>query len=258
MKNLTLATITFGLLVAACGDNDKGTPDASKPADAPPDTVSFPAAPTLGSQIDRMGRPAVNTALNSVITNDPLKTAKKDAYNHLTTAATFASGDVNPAGNDIATSETIIGTGATPKTVRGEFSRNLALFDSLDQGSGLPGSASGPGGGCGNQALFNATAGGYSTLGTVLADDVLYVDTSKLTCNAYLSLEVEVATGGGVQHSQCGGRTLTHDVVDTSYSLLAAGLGGFNQALMPLVGDGVVAHTDVNNDTFPFLGTPHN
>ncbi len=252
MKNLTLATITFGLLVTACGDNKKG-PEAT---DAPVDTVNIPAAPTLGMQIDRMGRPAVNTALNAVANDAVLATAKKDAYNHATTAASFATTELNPAGNDVMPPSTVPGTGANPKTVRGEFARNLALFDSLDQGSGLVGSNNGPGGGCSNQALYSATTG-YTTLATVLADDVLYVDTSKLTCNFYLSLEVEVATNKGVIHSQCGGRTLTHDVVDTSYSLLAAGLNGFNQSLAPLVGDGVDAHTDVNNDTFPFLGAPH-
>lgn len=254
MKNLTLISITLGLLVGACGDNEKGPVDAAKAIDAPDE---LPAAPTLGAQIDRMGRPAINTALTAPINEDPLKTAKKDAYNHLATAATFVLGDVNPAGNDVLAPSTIPGTGANPRTVRGEFARNLALFDSLDQGTPLAavGTVT-PGTGCGNQALFSA-AGGYSTLATVLGDDVLYVDTSKLTCNAYLSLEVEVATSGGVIHSQCGGRTLTHDVVDTSYSLLAAGLAGFSTALAPLVGDGVATHTDVNNDVFPFLGPPH-
>jgi hypothetical protein len=91
----------------------------------------------------------------------------------------------------------------------------------------------------------------------VLADDELYVDTTKLSCGFYLSLEVEVATSGGIVHSQCGGRTLTHDVIDTSYSLLAAGLQGFDNTLAPRMGDGVGPHTDVNNDVFPFLGAPH-
>lgn len=253
MKNLTLISITFGLLVSACGDNLKAPADAAKPMiDAP----GIPAAPTLGPQIDRMGRPAVNTALNAPVNDDPLKTMKKDNYNHATTAATFKTADVDPGGNDVLAPSTVPGTGARPKTVLGEFARNLALFDSLDQGSGLPGSVAGPGGGCGNSALFSATTG-YSTLATVLADDVLYVDTAKLTCNFYLSLEVETATGGGIVHSQCGGRTLTHDVVDTSYSLLAAGLTGFDNTLAPLVHDGAPVHTDVNNDVFPFLGAPH-
>ncbi|MBL0215898.1 MAG: hypothetical protein IPQ07_18715 [Myxococcales bacterium] len=96
------------------------------------------------------------------------------------------------------------------------------------------------------------------TLATVLSDDQLYVDTTKLTCNFYLSLEVEVATGGGVAHTQCGGRTLAHDVIDTSYSLLAAGLGGFDAAnsFAPRIHDNAPVHTDIT-DTFPYLGAPH-
>ena len=99
----------------------------------------------------------------------------------------------------------------------------------------------------------------YGGLATVLADDELYVDTTKGSCNFYLSLEVEVATGGSVPHTQCGGRTLTIDVIDVSYSLLAAGLNGFDAAngFDPRIKDGAVVHTDVSNDNFPFLGTPH-
>ena len=54
------------------------------------------------------------------------------------------------------------------------------------------------------------------------------------------------------------GRTLTMDVVDISYSLLAAGVSGFDATMSfkPKIGDGVDPHTDVNNDNFPFLGAP--
>jgi hypothetical protein len=256
MKNLTLISLTFGLLVSACGDNEKGPADAGKAIDAP-ETV-IPAAPTLGVAIDRMGRPAVNTALNAPLNDDPLKTAKKDAYNHATTAAMWGGAVVDSGGNDVTAPSTILGTGPRPKTVIGEFARNLALFDSLDQGTPLAVGTTPSTSGCGNAATFTLTDG-YSSLAAVLADDALYVDTAKLACGFYLSLEVEVATGGGIVHSQCGGRTLTHDVVDVSYSLLAAGLKGFdaNNMLAPLVHDGVPVHTDVNNDVFPFLGAPH-
>lgn len=265
MKNLTLATITFGLLVAACGDNLKGTPDA-KVADAPVDTVTFPAAPVLGTVIDRMGKPAVNTALNAVIESSAtLKTAKKDAYNHAALDPTMWRTTVlDPAGTDpaypITSALQVLGP---RKTVLGEFEKYLGIFDSLDQGSGITGSTpggvanpSGNTGGCGNGALYNATAGThYATLATVLADDELYVDTAKLTCNTYLSVEVDVIAGS---HSQCGGRTPSHDVIDSSYSLLAAGANGFTgTAFTPLVGDGVAVHADVSDTTFPFLGAPH-
>jgi len=252
MKNLTtiLMVLSTSALIS-CGDDEKATPDAPKSIDAPADVaidaLTFPAAPTLGtSQIDRLGRPAVNTALNAAFNDDPLKTAKKDAYNHATDPATWKTTVLDPATTP-------------PTTVVPEFARNMGAFDSLDQGSGLMGTnmtANTPGGGCGNAALFSMTTG-YGQLATVLSDDRLYVDTAKSTCNFYLSLEVEVATGGGVLHSQCGGRTPTHDVIDTSYSLLAAGFNGFNNMLQPLVHDGAVAHTDITEDTFPFLGAAH-
>ncbi len=255
MKNLTLILVSLstaaGLL--ACGDDIKPATDAPKGPDAfvPQDAPPTPAAPTLGAAIDRMGRPTVNTALNALLDDDPVKTAKKDAYNRAIDPATWTGTTLNPAGTDM------VPYSPNPKTVRSEFAKQLAIFDSLDQGSGIPTSNAGPGGGCGNQALFSATTG-YLTLATVLSDDQLYVDTAKMTCNFYLSLEVEVATAGGVAHTQCGGRTLTHDVVDTSYSLLAAGLGGFDGANMfaSRIHDNAEPHTDVNNDTFPFLGAP--
>lgn len=258
MKNLTLASLSLGLFAIGCGDNLKGPVDGGK-VDAPNDTVVIPAAPTLGTTIDRMGKPAVNTALNAVIEADPnLKKAKKDAYNHAALEpTTWGTTVLDPAGTDPAYPITlptqVLGA---RKTVIGEFKKYIGIFDTLDQGAPIVGATAGPGGGCGNGALFNNPAGSfYTVLATVLADDELYVDTAKLTCNTYLSVEVDVIAGA---HSQCGGRTPVHDVIDSSYSLLAAGANGFmGAAFTPLVGDGVTAHTDVSNDTFPFLGAPH-
>jgi len=248
MKNLlSIALALSAVSFIGCGDDTKPAVDAPKPIDAVPDmmidALVFPAAPTLGTQVDRMGRPAVNTALNAVLDDDPLKTSKKDKYNQASNPATWKSTQLDPA--------------LTPPqgTVLLEFMKYLGVFDTLDQASGLPGTAAGAGGGCGNGALFNMPGGsGYGTLATVLANDELYVDTAKTSCNLYLSVEVDVIAG---THTQCGGRTPTHDVIDMSYSLLAAGTNGFSTTFAPLVGDGVVAHTDVNNDTFPFLGTAH-
>ncbi len=252
MKNLTtlLVSLTAAAGFMACGDDNKPAVDAPKAPDAfvPQDAPAPPAPPALGAQIDRMGRPAINTALTGPLADDPLKTAKKDAYNHAADAATWGATVVDPATTP-------------PRSVIGEFARNMAIFDALDQGlfpgtpASTPPGTTGPGNGCGNQVLHSATTG-YGTLATVLADDQLYVDTAKLTCNFYLSLEVEVAAQ--IPHSQCGGRTLFHDVVDTSYSLLSAGVFGFNPATFaPLIGDGVAVHADITPDTFPYLGVPH-
>ncbi len=262
MKNLTLASLSLGLLLVACGDNKEGPVDAPKMIDAP--TV-IPAAPTLGAVIDRMGKPAVNTALNAVVDSGAAKTAKKDAYNHAVLDPAMWGGTVlDAAGTDPAYPITAAAQVLGPrKTVAGEFKKYLGIFDTLDQNSGLPNTAAGGVantaggvGGCGNGALYNNPAGShYTVLATVLADDELYVDTAKLTCNAYLSVEVDAIAGS---HSQCGGRTPSHDVMDSSYSLLAAGANGFSGALFtPQVGDGVTVHADVSDTNFPFLGIPH-
>src|SRR5438045_6193332 len=55
-------------------------------ADAGPDGATDgggpPAPPALGAQIDRMGRPAINTALNNTFNADAASKGKaKDAYN---------------------------------------------------------------------------------------------------------------------------------------------------------------------------------
>jgi len=222
------------LVVAACGDN-------AKPGGGGDDGGgnNFPNAPTLGAQIDRMGRPAINTALNAVLEPDAAKkTAQKNAYNQAANPATWATTEV-----------------ATGRTILKEFSKHIAIFDMADKGQQQVPDPDG----CGNGALYMTptSATSYDMLSGVLADDQLYVDTDKGTCNFYLSLEVEAAAA--VTHTQCGGRTLTHDVVDTSYSLLVAGLNGFDllNQFAPRITDGATPHADVYNNAFPFLGAPH-
>lgn len=237
MKKLFTLCLILG---AACGDDNNPATDAN-PRDGNPDAPSYPDPPALGAQIERMGRPAINTALNATFFEMAAnKPGMKDAYNQASDPAAWG------------TTELRAGVAAVP-----EFARNLAVYDVLDKGAVMNG-------GCGNQALYNGGGGGaptamsYFTLASVLADDQLYVDTSKTTCNNYLSLEVEVATGGVFAHTQCGGRTPSHDVIDVSYSVLAAGTAGFEiPSFNPKVGDGVAKHADVSDTEFPFLGPPH-
>jgi hypothetical protein len=67
-------------LAVACGDNLKpSTPaDSSMTGDT---GGGFPAAPTLGVQVDRMARPAINTALNHGFDPTAAAGTAKDAYN---------------------------------------------------------------------------------------------------------------------------------------------------------------------------------
>lgn len=237
MKHLVTLCL---VLAAACGDDGNPASDAN-PRDGNPDAPSYPEPPALGAQIERMGRPAINTALNATFFETAAnKGPMKDTYNQIFDAAMWSTTELRSG-----------------VTVAAEFARNLAIYDVLDKGAVMNG-------GCGNQALYNGGGGGdptatsYQTLAGVLADDQLYVDTSKTTCNNYLSLEVEVATGGVFAHTQCGGRTPSHDVIDVTYSVLAAGTAGFEiPSFNPKVGDGVPKHGDVSDTEFPFLGPPH-
>ncbi|HEY1810779.1 MAG TPA: hypothetical protein VGG74_00395 [Kofleriaceae bacterium] len=234
MKIIT--TILTVAAFAGCGDN-------IKPNDAPIGPMKdsgggIPAAPALGTQIDRMGRPAINTALNHAF--DPVASSAgtaKDAYN----------ADGSPGG----------WTQYAP-----QFAANLAVIDALD-------------GHCNNQVLYNgsisgggsATATSYGTLASILSDDELYLDTSISACNItisnsnanYLAVELEVASAGSIIHTTCGGREPHNDVMATSYTALALGVGGFvtsDGSFLPMFSDGATAHTDLSTD-FPYLGTPH-
>lgn len=242
--NIVLGAATLALF--ACGDN-KAKPDAAIHHDSPnPDAQTFPAAPTPGTQLDRMGRPAINTALNHTFDiNASTKGAAKDAYNADASA------------------------GSWPTTYVTEFSKNLALMDFLDSGlsctAGVCGAAPGTTG-CGNQALYNGNPNGggsalptsYATLATVLGDDQLYLDTSKTECKFPLAVEFGFITGAG--NTTCGGRAPSYDVIDYTYTAVAIGIGGFtiDGNFTPAFGDGVGPHTDIDDTTFPFLGPPHN
>ncbi|HEY1549187.1 MAG TPA: hypothetical protein VGG28_15285 [Kofleriaceae bacterium] len=223
---------------AACGDNIKpnsGGDAGSGSGSGSGSNTGTPPVPQLGTQIDRLGRPALNTALNHGFDPNPATAgAAKDAYN----------ADGSPGGW---------------AQYAPQFAANLAVIDALD-------------GVCGNQVLYNGTLMGggsatvqsYGELASILADDELYLDTKIGTCDAqgsahvnYLAIELEVASGGALVHNTCGGREPNNDVMATTYSALAIGAGGFNQTTFaPLLSDGATDHADLTAD-FPFLGQPH-
>jgi hypothetical protein len=222
---------------AACGDNIKPNSggDAGSGHDGGSGSGGVPPVPQLGTQIDRLGRPAVNTALNHGFDPNPATAgAAKDAYN----------ADGSPGGW---------------MQYAPEFAKNLAVIDALD-------------GTCGNQVLYNGMLGGggpanaqsYLELASILADDELYVDTGDKVSDSgppahvnYLAIELEVASGGALVHTTCGGRDPNNDVMATTYSALAIGQMGFNQeTFAPLLSDGATDHADLTAD-FPFLGQPH-
>jgi hypothetical protein len=164
--------------------------------------------PQLGTQVDRMGRPAINTALNNTFQADQaVKDEQKDVWNQTTPDqwATF-----------------------TP-----EVAANLGILDSLDAN-------------CGNQLLAgpDAVAGRYDTLANILANDRLWLKLDALTCEEYLGVE---AAAVGAPINDCGGRRLADDVVERSYSVLAAGvLSGIDDTIDAEPGK-------TSGDAFPFL-----
>lgn len=213
----SLFAVTSLLALAACGGDDEGADPDARDIDAavdPDADTSPPAPPALGAQMDRMGRPAVNTALNHTFDgNATSKQAAKNAWNE----------DDAPAGWAAAFHEEV------------EF--NLGILDSLDTV-------------CGNQLLAGATLNNerYNGLANVLADDRLWVKSGSASCTEYLAVEADAT--GVLTNNECGGRTPTMDVIDRTYSVLAAGV-------LAGVVDNVAADTVTHSLTaFPFLADP--
>lgn len=173
-------------------------------------TCENPAVPTLGVQIDRMGRPAVNTAL----------TNPYDIY----PSANAESGEVTKARYN-ADSDATMWANTWMPAIR----MNIAILDGLDGGS------------CGNQLAFSL--GAYTPLAGVLAADVLQVDTTRTSCNAYLGVEVNAL--GLMTNTECGGRTLSIDTIDATYGALIGTATSDN-----------IAQSTAPTTAFPFFATP--
>lgn len=215
----TIFALGLALAAGGCDDDTTGTTGGMDMA-----ASMFPAAPAIGgTQLDRMARAGVNTALTDPFFTD--KTAhemKQDAYNKAPVAmwSTFAA----------------------------QFETALAVYDGLD-------------GVCGNQpspAAGNPDGGAssvYGPLAGVLANDQLLVDTRPSTCDSpgnYLAVEVAVITGG--TPATCGGRTPLDSAIDITYAVLSGDLAGG-------VTDGVTKEADpaansASLTAFPFLGAP--
>jgi len=160
-----------------------------------------------------MGRAAISTALIETFNGDStVKGASKDDYN--------AAGQSQWA------------------SFAPQMEGSLAILDALDAT-------------CGNQLLADDTNadGRYAALAGILADDQLYVNSDSGECGVYLGLEAEVVGAVGAGEGKCGGRTLEDDVIERSYSVLAAGV-------LAGVDDTITADDCTHSATFPFLCSP--
>lgn len=216
MKLLKKIITTSSLIVlAACGsemdNNADNTTNPNSPSQVSPTPEPNPERPALGQQIDRAGRPAINAALNNTFNGDKsAKDAAKVAYDQA--APSEWSDYVN------------------------DFAASLAILDSLDTV-------------CGNQLLADAGPARYMTLANVLVDDQLYVNSNSGECGTYLGLEAEVVGAIPAGAGGCGGRTPADDVIERSYSVLAAGI-------LAGIDDGVTEDDGIQTADFPFLGEP--
>ena len=141
-----------------------------------------PAAPTVAAtQIDRMGRAAITSALISPLSEPAARGADRDAYNTAVPAewAGFAA----------------------------NINSSLAIYDSLDAQ-------------CGNQVLADTSvtdSDRYAPLTNALIDDRLYVNASSGSCDQYLGVELAATGLVPAAASDCGGRTPLFDTIDTTY-----------------------------------------
>jgi hypothetical protein len=192
-----------------------GTGGGGGTGDPPPPTLST-------TQIDRMGRAAINTALTNTFGTIPTETREvsEDKYNENADPTTWGS------------------------SYTADIAKNLAIYDSVD--TPTPN-------GCGNQPLAGGSkaAGAYDALAAVLADDRLRVYGGTGTCAKYLHVEASVV--GSTTPADCGGRKPSYDAMDVTYSFLV-GLA-FDP---PAFGDNVATPASAQVTTFPYLAAPNN
>lgn len=229
------------LALAACGDDSPSLRDDAG-IDAPGDgPVAPPTPPTIGAQLDRMGRPGVADALIAAFASSGANPgAQKDAYNQASDPTTWRTTALR-----------------TNITVNDELKANLAVWDAIDNGLSTGTSTLA---GCGNALRYVGppNAQTYSDAAALFGDDEILIDSARTSCTYYLALELEYATKATYLHDNCGGRTLQYDAYDVALSVLAAGELGLDvtNQFAPRIRSTLAPHTDLKT-SFPFLGEPH-
>jgi hypothetical protein len=219
-KHSLFALLLLATAASGCGDDNNTTPgtDLGMPDQGMETPRGRANPPTLGDQIDRMGRPAISTAtVGTFMPNGAPRDNLKDSYNANSNPSTWAA--MYQAG----------------------IADMIAIYDGADTV-------------CGNQlgAMGGTSATTYDFLAGVLVDDRLVIDSGTGVCTDYLGYEAEVlGVLGEGDEGGCGGRTPLYDVIDRSYSVLINGsLGDLGDAIDA---DSVTTHSTT---TFPFLAAP--
>lgn len=232
-----LAAIAIAASAGCGGGGGKAASDS--PDGGASDAPGTPMPPELGAQLDRMGRPGVGELLIATFGGTDAAD-RQAAYRQASDPKTWLT---TPLAKNV--------------TIASELRTNIGPFDAIDAGL-VVNSTTFPG--CtdtlGYQRPTSVTS--YDALIDILADDELYLDTSKATCTTYLSLELEQASAGTLAHDTCGGRMLGLDALDVLLAVLIAGRAGLDQSagFAPIFHSAATAHADIT-DAFPFLGAPN-
>lgn len=213
-----ITLVALGVLGCRANGQDAGAPTTAQNERGPRAQTALSGStrrgkerPALGAQLDRAGRAAISTA--TISTFDPDEAARPramDEYNR-TGPARWA-------------------------TYKDTIAKSLAVLDALDTK-------------CGNQLLADKGDRRYGFLAGVLADDRLWVNSTRGTCGVYLGVEAEAVGAVPSGAGGCGGRSPGDDVIERSYSVLAAGI-------LSGVDDGVRNDDGMSTDSFPYLGAP--
>ena len=200
-----------------------------------------PAVPELGPQLERMGRPAINTATVETFltlsggspgpTTDVIRSSAQDDY--------------NAAENGGADATDFITTMAL----------QLTVLDSLDGtcGNSLAWGLLAPDGDCEDSATGQPIVC-YAGLATVLNADALWVKTDYVGCGLYLGVEADGA--GIIPNTDCGGRRPVDDVIRTTYSAVSGAVNPADPQIF-LFDDLITPPAGLHPATFPFLATPY-
>jgi hypothetical protein len=248
MRTTLFCAFSVAALAAGCGGNGTMTMNPN------PDMTSTmnvnPTKPGLAAtQIDRMGRGAINVAVTNPFN-----------LNQTGTGMGGASRDATRLAYDSDSNESAWTTNWVPV-----LQQTLAIYDGADTVCGNQFAACGMAAGCGatyNGKGANVTpATTYGALATVLADDQIYTNTGVANCGFYLAVEANALAVSGAG-TYCGGRTPLVDVVSETYTAATVGAGGFPPAFPNFeITDGItskaMAVPAASLTTFPFLANPN-
>ncbi len=249
MKSMTkifaVAAVSLCVAMVGCGDDEGTTAGPSGPGSGGTGGtggsggtgggtggsggMADPPPPTLGPQVDRMGRAAIATALQErFAVDESAHDAGVDDWNANAQPDTWA-------------------TNYVPSIVEA-----LGVYDALDEQQG-------------NQVAYGLAPGAtdptcpddgpvacYGTLATVLANDwiVIYAGGDTTIGPQYLGVEgdfVDFEVTGVIDPNNTGGRHVAHDSILLSYTALSGAIP---------FDDGVTGPTPATSDTFPYLADP--